>query len=528
VQSRYTRRLHDLPASGRPVRLQLSVRRLVCAERSCAQRIFAERFPAVCRPHAQRTIQLQTDLSQLGLALGGQAGARVGRTLGLSGSRDTILRLVRRHHLPDPPPARVVGLDDWALPRRKRYGTLICDLERGRPIDLLADRSTPTVAAWLAAHPEVEIVSRDGSSEYAAAIKRGAPQARQVSDRWHLTKKLAEAAAVVLTECLAEARRAAQVPSPGRAPTAAGEGQRPTKAPALQRTQDARRAERLARQAQIIALRQQGVRLVDIARQVGMAERTVRAWLKAGSVPYAHPRRPRAHRLDPYKPYLLERWQEGCRRGAQLERELRARGYAGSRRGVYRYLATLDPAAPPAGGGAAPGPGLAAAPPPAGSTLSPQQAVWLCFRRPADLEDDEREALARLRQASPPAETAYLLVGAFLRMVRERAGHQLDAWLQAVEESQLEAFASFAAGLCRDKDAVLAGLTLPWSNGPLEGQVNRLKLIKRSMYGRAGFDLLRLRVLHRHPQQRERVTTEQARGQRPTAAQAAAPAGQAA
>jgi transposase len=109
--------------------------------------------------------------------------------------------------------------------------------------------------------------------------------------------------------------------------------------------------------------------------------------------------------------------------------------------------------------------------------LSPQQAVWRCFRRPGDLADDEREARAQLRQASPRVETAYHLVVAFLRMVRERAGHQLDAWLKAVEVSQLEAFATFAAGLCRDKDAVLASLTLPWSNGPLEGQVNRLNSV---------------------------------------------------
>jgi transposase len=341
-----------------------------------------------------------------------------------------------------------------------------------------------------------------------------------VSDRWQLTKQLAEAAAVVLTACLAAARRAAQVPIPERAPAAAGEGQRPTKATALQRMQEARRAERLARLAQITALRQQGVRLADSARQVGMAQRTVRAWRTAGRVPYARPRRPRAHRLDPSKPYLLERWQHGCRSGAQLERELRARGYAGSRRGVYHYLATLDPDTPPASG--------AAPPPPARVTLSPQQAVWRCFRRPGDLADDEREALAHLRQASPRVEAAYYLVVAFLRMVRERAGHQLDAWLKEVEVSQLAAFAAFAAGLCRDKDAVLAGLTLPWSNGPLEGQVNRVKRSTRRRYGRAGFDLLRLRVLHRHPQQQEGVDPEQARGQRPAAERAPAGSGRAA
>jgi transposase len=430
------------------------------------------------------------------------------------------VRLVRRHRRPDPPLARVVGRDDWAGTRRTRYGTRICARARGRPRDLLPARAPPTVAAWCAAPPAGESVRRAGSSAYAAAIRRGAPHARPVRARWQLTQQLAEAAAVVLSACLAAARRAAQVPLPERAPAAAGEGQRPTKATALQRTQEARRAERVARLAQITALRQQGVRLADIARQVGRAQRTVRAWLKAGRVPYARPRRPRAHRLDPYKPYLRERWQHGCRSGAQLERELRARGDAGSRRGVYHYRATLDPDTPPASG--------AAPPPPARVPLSPQQAVWRCVRRPGDLADDEREALAQLRQASPRVEAAYYLVVAVLRMVRERAGHQLDAWLKEVAVSQREACATCAAGLCREKDAVLAGLTLPWRTGPLAGQVHRVTRSTRRRSGRAGCARRRLRVLQRHPPQQEGVDPAQARGQRPAAARAPAGRGRAA
>ncbi len=186
IQSRYTRTLRDLPSGGRPLRLIMQVRRFFCKKRTCAQKIFAERLPALCRPHAQRTKQLQETLCRLGLAIGGHAGADVGQELGISGSRDTILRLVHQSELPARTEPRIIGLDDWAWKRRLRYGTLICDLERGQPIDLLPDRSVETVSAWLKKYPSIALVSRDGSSEYASAIKKGAPQARQVSDRWHL------------------------------------------------------------------------------------------------------------------------------------------------------------------------------------------------------------------------------------------------------------------------------------------------------------------------------------------------------
>lgn len=190
----------------------------------------------------------------------------------------------------------------------------------------------------------------------------------------------------------------------------------------------------------------------------------------------------------------------------QLLRELRAKGYRGSQRGVYRYIATLPSPFPSVKRGSAPSSKQEASttqPNPL-LMLSVRQATWLFFRRKADLKEDEQENLRRLRQASPSAEAAYHLVETFLHMVRERTGQQLDAWLGEVEANHLEAFEPFVTGVQQDKDAVLAGLTLPWSNGPLEGQVNRLKLIKRSMYNRARFDLLRLRVLHPTENSQER------------------------
>lgn len=506
VQSRYKRNLHDLPMSGRPVRLILEVRRFFCKKSTCPRKIFAEQLPSLYRPHAQRTKRLQEALCRLGLALGGQAAEDISGEQGMSGSRDTILRLIRQSSLPNPKAPRVIGLDDWAWKRGHRYGTLICDLEQRQPIALLPDRRAETVSAWLQASPSIEIVSRDGSSEYASAIKKGAPQARQVSDRWHLIKNLAFCVQALLAQCLAEVRSVEQMGTPPK-----DEGARPGKVRYQAQTrsgkiaQQAGRAERLERYESISQLRKQGMTSADIADRVGMPERTVRHWLARGEAPDYKHRSKRKSLVDPYIPYLTQRWSEGCHNGLQLLRELREKGYKGSHKGIYRFLSTLEPSPLPKQSPAVAST-QAASPtrPHPLSTLSVQKATWLFFRKPEDLEEEERKTLQLIRQLSPRVETAYQLVEAFLQMARERRGEQLEAWLKAVEASQLAVFKSFTTSVQKDKDAVLAGLTLPWSNGPLEGHVNRLKFIKRSMYGRAMLDLLKLRVTHRSKKSQER------------------------
>jgi transposase len=206
---------------------------------------------------------------------------------------------------------------------------------------------------------------------------------------------------------------------------------------------------------------------VEIAAQIGMAERTVRRWLSRGDIPYSGSRRERAHLIDSYKTYLAQRWQQGCHNGLQQERELRAKGYKGSRRGVYRYLATLEPSPfPPSKRSSASTMRPAAMQPNPLLTLSVPQATWLFFRKEDDLKEEEQGKLLQLRQTIPQVEIAYQLVETFLHMVRERTGEQLDTWLSAVEASHLEAFEPFVTGVQKDRDAVLAGLTLPWSNGP--------------------------------------------------------------
>ncbi len=504
VQSRYRRTLHDLPSAGRPVHLIVHLRRFFCKKGTCAQKVFVERLPELCLPHAQRTLRLQEALCQLGLRVGGQAGADVGSELGISGSRDTILRLVRRSQQPTISKPRIIGLDDWARRRRLRYGTLICDLERSQPIDVLPDRSVETVSAWLKKHPSIEMVSRDGSSEYASAIKKGAPQARQVSDRWHLGKNLSACVSTLLAHTLRELRLATQT-----TPQKSREARREGETAAVRHAQHTRQAERTQRYEQILALRAQGVGAGTIADQMNMPARTIRHWLKRGSAPDFRHRwsRASAHLSGPLQAYLLQRWQQGCRNVSQLDRELRSLGYKGSRRSLYRFVATFDLASETSGEDS-----LEASdqqqdgpfPSEAALTLSVSQATWLFFRKETDLDETEQQNLAHLRQAHPSIEKAYQLVSDFLQMLRERTGQHLSQWLTDAQESGLPEFEPFVTGVQKDEDAVLAGLTLPWSNGPLEGHVNRLKLIKRSMYGRAEFDLLKRRVLHQSKKNQER------------------------
>src|SRR6266446_6235072 len=193
VHSRYTRTLADLPWGAYVVRVQLRVRKFFCDHPACPRQIFTERLPTVAAPWARRTLRLAQHLSALGLALGGQAGARLAARFQWRTDPDTLLRLVRVAPTPAVSTLQVLGVDEWAWRRGQRYGTILVNLEDHRVIDLLPERSAESVAAWLAQHPTVRVVCRDRSALYAEGIRRGAPQAVQVVDRFHLVKNLREA-----------------------------------------------------------------------------------------------------------------------------------------------------------------------------------------------------------------------------------------------------------------------------------------------------------------------------------------------
>lgn len=509
VHSYYTRKPRDLPLAGYRMRLRLRMRRFRCLNGDCRRVTFVERMPELVPPGAQRTQRLTDTLRRLALAQGGEAGARYGRRSGLPASPDTLLRILRQSPLPTPPTPRVLGVDDFALRKGRLYGTILVDGETHQPIELLADRTAQTLARWLAAHPGVEIITRDRAPEYGRGAALGAPTAVQVADRWHLLTNLREMVGDVLVRLRRELEQL-----PPDSPTSSS----PTSPPPLsiyerdlrrgtkdQLAQQQSRARRYARYAQVRALHAQGHNILQIARTMRISRQTVRHYLASDTFPeYSrHPRQPSL--LDPYVAYLQQRWDEGCHHNQRLYEEIRALGFAGSIRPLVQWTmlrrrrAGINPVGrhparevvlfiPPTATAAADGIGSLPTLP------STPQLAWLLVRPPTALAQAEQTLLTRLRQ-SPTLVVLHDLAQRFMTMVRKRASDELAPWLSCCLHSEIPELVTFANGLQREQALIQAALSLPFSNGVVEGHVTRLKQIRRAMYGRGSFDLLRRRVL---------------------------------
>jgi transposase len=515
VHGRYWRSLADRPCAGQRVTLRLQVRRFVCCTATCPRTIFAERFPGLTAAHARRTDAQRTDVTDLGFALGGRPGARLAQRLTLPVSRSTLLRLVRAAPTPIPPPVQVLGVDDFARRRGQTYGTVLVDMETRRPIDLLPDRTAATLAAWLRHQPQVAIVSRDRAGAYADGIRQGAPDAIQIADRFHLSRNAGEVLERVLTRHHAALRAAAaavdravavrNTAEPGpplsvpAAPlaSATGDGNRPTRPPTrAEQDRQARHARRHARYDEAMALHKVGVGPATIARKVGVTRQTVWRWLRVGAFPVRAPQAPRARMIAPYEPYLRERWQAGCQNARQLWREVQAQGFVGGKESVRRLVVTWRTVPAHPGPPRRHVPEVAqAVPPPPTRPRSPRQARWLLLRTDDQLSPELQAYRAALLATEPAIVEAQVLTAEFCRLVRERDAAAFTAWLQGAQRSGLPEMREFARVLERDRAAVENALRYAWSNGQTEGQINKLKLLKRSMYGRANFDLLRRRVL---------------------------------
>jgi transposase len=502
VHSRYQRHLTDLPWGTHAVHLQLTVRKFFCRNPTCARRIFTERLPDFAATYARKTMRLVTALQAIGVALGGNAGARLAARLRLPTSAATVLRLVRTAPLPYPPALQAVGIDEWAWRRGHRYGTILVDLATHRVIDLLPDRAAASVAAWLAQHPTVTTVCRDRSDLYADGIRRGAPQAVQVVDRFHLVQNLRQALEAVLLDRRQALQDAAISGAMALMPTASpvflmpmyrGRRRRSKPAPQEEAAHPPRHARWVAIYEAVHALRAQGMPSATMARQLGISRPTVYAYLRRDTPP--GPRRlqrpPSARVLTPYTPYLIRRWRESGADSRQLWREIQALGYTHSARTVGRFITRLRRASD---GGYAPEVHASPYTRPQGPSARAVSFVMACPA--AHRADDAQRYLDQLYQMDPDLARAHELSHAFLTMVRERRGTDLEAWMAEAMHSGIGELARFARGLQEDLAAVTAGLTLDWSNGPVEGQITRLKLLKRQGYGRAGVLLLRQRIRH--------------------------------
>jgi transposase len=505
VHSQYLRTLADLACHDRPVLVRLHVRRFRCATPACSQSIFCERLPMLAKARARTTTRLADAHRLVELALGSEAGSRLAEHLAIPTSPDTILRRVKDIDRALAPPPRFIGIDDWAWRIGHRYGTIVVDLERSTVIDLLPDRNAETVKAWLAAHPGVELISRDRGASYAQAAREAAPQAMQVADRWHLLKNLRELMERLFerhSKVIEEALRAVEVVAEPTAaapaitetetlPTESSKSQQQTEIAQsprrqIQQMKRQRRAERFERAREML---RRGWSVRGISRELDLSREAVQRYARSETCPDWRPGHSRPSGVDVYRP-LIDRWLEaGGTNLADLHRELVTQGCRLSAPTVRRYVIKRFPV----GGKARSRVNAKAQTPPLPSA---REVSFNWVRRKEKREAEEQMRLDAIRGTSAEVAKALDLADEFAALLRKQSTGTLNDWLGKADVAESTELRRFADGIRRDEAAVRAAVTEPWSNGPVEGQVNRLKTIKRQMYGRAGFQLLKARVVH--------------------------------
>jgi transposase len=484
VHSRYTRTLADLPWQGIPVTVRLHVRRFFCDHKACSRTIFAERLPGVAAYYGRRTERLDGWFTHVSFALGGEAGSRLLKDLGVVVSGDTLLNHIRSSRLRAYRTPRVLSVDDFAFRRGTRYGTVLVDLERHALVDVLPDRSADGFARWLGEHPGVEVLSRDRGGEYAEAARRAAPHAVQVADRFHLLKNLRDVVSRVFKQ---HAGVLDLVPTP------TDHLQRLTNL-RLDREASKERTREQTRELfrSIHALSKKGIKNARIARTLGIHRHTVEKYLAFKTPPERRHFTKKVSALAPYEDYILGRWEQGCRNATRIWKEIAEQGYPGAYQNVVRitrYLKEQERLAKP----------IPDRPP----GISASHAAGILVKRSENRSEGEIRTLQRLKTVHRITERCCTLFEEFAEMLRdkeqrngEQARSRLEEWTERAKASGIAELKAFAVKLLQDSEAVVAAMTLPYSQGQTEGRVNKLKLVKRSMYGRGKFDLLRQRVLY--------------------------------
>jgi transposase len=433
--------------------------------------------------------------SHIGLALGGAAGARLGAKLKMLASGRMILQLLRLLPCDVVSGTRIVGIDDWAFRKGRTYGTIIVDHESGQPVDVLPGRDGESVQQWLVKHPSIEIVTRDRSGEYREAITQALPDAIQVADRWHLLKNMHEATVRHLAKRYQQIKDfvtdiITQEQLDTRNIKESEKRRRYAPGPSREAIHSARTASREAKFAYAKEQHAKGVYVTDIAKALNMSRQGVSRWLKQDRLrPDRRGRYKRVCLIDPYAAYINERLEEGCTNKSQLWREIRDKGYAGTREMMSKWIRQNYPSQHRSA--------VSTETPPETTQFALPTVIelaWMLIRPKTELQDEE-VMLWQLLQRDPQLVELRTLARQFIKMVNDRQVSHWEGWHELVKRSSIAEIKQFAQGLKRDGAGVFEALRQPYSNGRTEGHVNRLKLIKRQMYGRANFDLLRLRVL---------------------------------
>jgi transposase len=484
--SRYLRRLQDLPWQGVSVQLCLTVGRFRCRNVLCPRKIFCERLPRIARVYGRQTDRASEIVRLIGYVAGGLPGQRLLARLSIATSDDTVLRRLRQApaEVPAGIPVRNLGVDDWAWLKGREFGTILVNLDLRRVLDLLPDRAAESFSQWLLQHPEIVTISRDRGGLYAEGASLGAPRAQQIADRFHLLMNLSAMVERVLEE---RSRQLILPPVENPPPSVEPASIDTDTAGAVRLTNSQlRRQRRLERYQQVVALFQAGRSQAEIGRELHIERKTVRRWLRRGQFPERKPPLRRPPKVTEFADYLQQRWNEGCHNASRLYQEIRGKGYAGRRAMVARFVSSWRTTGK-------------ATSPKAPQRVAPRHAAIL-VTRPADkLSDEQRQLLDRIVAQCPEVIALRKLALDFREALKADKSTQLCQWIEKAKRTEFGQVVRFAYGLQRDISAVAAAVDTPWSNGQVEGQVNRLKAIKRQMYGRAGFQLLRARVLPYSP-----------------------------
>jgi transposase len=380
-------------------------------------------------------------------------------------SKDTLLRVVRRRSRPPSDPLRVIGIDDWAWRRNHRYASIVCNLERRRIVTLLPDREPATAQAWLAAHPTIAIVARDRGGGYGEAAAKALPHAIQVADRWHLMENASRAFLDAVRKSMRQIRTVIGATTI--------DPQLLTAAERLQYEGYLRREET---NVAILALSKTGTPIKQIVRQTGYSRKLVRQAIRGERHDVF---RTRQSSLDQHLPWLDDQWASGCRNGAELWRRLKACGFRGSLRVISEWATRRRRAE------SVDVQNLQRIP-------SARKIARLMTIGRDSLTKAETVMVAAIEAGVPTLIEAREIITQFHLMIRRRLETGLTPW---IERARASLIASFASGVARDEAAVRAAITSSWSNGQTEGQITRLKLVRRQMYGRGKIDLLQARLV---------------------------------
>lgn len=489
IHDRYFRTISDLPVFQYRTIIRLKTRKFKCDNSRCKRKVFSEQIPMILR-YSRRTDRVSRILESLAIELTGKLGSIISKQLSITVSCSTITRIAHSQQLSEIKQPRILGVDDWAYRKGVSYGTILIDMETSRPIDILPSRESNDLKKWLMKYNDVQIVTRDRSSSYSSAIDEACPNAIQIADRFHLLSNLSDALDTYFKSISGTINRLVKAKTSELLNMYEAE---PKNILAVEeQINDISIDPRLDRFNKVKELQANGVPILRISKDLGMSRNTVRSYFVQESLsPRSHPK---LTNIELFANHIVARLNVRGYKLKDIFEEICELGFNGSRSQAYHNINVMKRTYE------INTPGFLQFQNNKISYIKPLSTrklakyIGLHFTNISDPR--ERNYMEILLKNVPELRIVRKLVQIFKTMLVRGFGN-IRKWIDFVKSSKykLSGLKTFARGLLRDIKAVENGIRMPWSNGAVEGHINRIKSIKRQMYGRASFDLLRKKVI---------------------------------